>query len=130
MSASDEEGSGRTKVIALVTSAGGLDALSGVLRALPKDLPAAVVVAQHLGGQGSVLVDILARRISLPVVWAQPNAPRTWATSVSPWTSPTGDSLLPELVSGCVPGVPGGAFAAEYGAGGRLRPQSARHGSR
>ena len=38
---------------------------------LPEDLPAAVVVAQHLGGQGSTLVEILARRIPLPVEWAR-----------------------------------------------------------
>ncbi|WP_433064926.1 chemotaxis protein CheB [Dactylosporangium sp. CS-033363] len=77
MPASDEEGTRRTKVIALVTSAGGLDALSSVLRALPEDLPAAVVIAQHLGGQGSVLVSILGRRTGLPVRWAEPGAPLT-----------------------------------------------------
>ncbi|WP_433223081.1 chemotaxis protein CheB [Dactylosporangium sp. CS-047395] len=75
MPASERDGTRRMNVIALVTSAGGLDALSGVLRMLPEDLPAAVVIAQHLGGQGSVLVSILSRRISLPVVWAQPNEP-------------------------------------------------------
>ena len=35
-------------VIALVTSAGGLNALSDVLGALPAHLPAAVIVVQHL----------------------------------------------------------------------------------
>ncbi|WP_433200528.1 chemotaxis protein CheB [Dactylosporangium sp. CS-047395] len=64
------EGRG-VEVVALVTSAGGLEALSGVLRTLPPDFPAAIVIAQHLGGQGSVLVDILARRIVLPVGWAR-----------------------------------------------------------
>ncbi|RYG23470.1 chemotaxis protein CheB, partial [bacterium] len=38
-----------------VASAGGLEAISRVLRGLPKELPVAVVVAQHLGGQGSAL---------------------------------------------------------------------------
>jgi chemotaxis response regulator CheB len=41
-----------------------------VLGGLPADLPAAVVVGQHLGGQGSALVDILSRRTPLAVRWA------------------------------------------------------------
>lgn len=57
-------------VIALVASAGGLDAVSSVLRELPEDFPAAVIVAQHLGGRGSALAEILRHRISLPVSWA------------------------------------------------------------
>jgi chemotaxis response regulator CheB len=61
----------RVEVVALVTSAGGLEALSSVLRVLPADFPAAVVVAQHLGGQGSKLVEILSRRIELPLEWAR-----------------------------------------------------------
>jgi len=58
------------EVVAVVASAGGLDALSAVLRGLPEDFPAAVVVAQHLSGQGSRLVEILSRRVRLPVGWA------------------------------------------------------------
>ena len=57
----------RFDVVALVTSAGGLEALSTVLRALPSNLPAAVLVAQHLSGQGSRLAGILRRRITLHV---------------------------------------------------------------
>ena len=57
----------RFDVVALVTSAGGLEAPSTVLRALPSDLPAAVLVAQHLSGQGSILAGILRRRITLHV---------------------------------------------------------------
>src|SRR3712207_5963374 len=67
-------GTGSVEVVALVTSAGGLDALTRVLSALPEDFAAAVVVAQHLGGQGSKLVEILGRRISLPVEWARDGA--------------------------------------------------------
>src|SRR3712207_5329882 len=63
-------GTGSVEVVALVTSAGGLEALTNVLSALPAEFGAAVVVAQHLGGQGSKLVEILDRRISLPVEWA------------------------------------------------------------
>src|SRR3712207_6667210 len=64
----------RVEVVALVASAGGLDALTRVLSELPAEFEAAVVVAQHLGGQGSKLVEILARRISLPVEWARDGA--------------------------------------------------------
>ena len=42
-------------VVALVTSADGLEALSAVLRDLPSPFPAAVIVAQHLNGKGSTL---------------------------------------------------------------------------
>jgi two-component system chemotaxis response regulator CheB len=58
-------------VVALVTSAGGLSALSQVLLPLPDDFSAALVIVQHLGGSGSSLVDILRRRSPLP---AQPAA--------------------------------------------------------
>ncbi|HEU4408202.1 MAG TPA: chemotaxis protein CheB [Polyangiaceae bacterium] len=62
-------------VVALVASAGGLDAVSAVLRGLPRDLPAAVLVVQHLGGAASALVEILSRRCALPVAWADEGAP-------------------------------------------------------
>ncbi|MCV7198677.1 chemotaxis protein CheB [Mycobacterium angelicum] len=58
------------EVVALLASAGGLEALSIVLRDLPPDLPAAIVVQQHLGGQHSVLPEILARRTGHLVGWA------------------------------------------------------------
>jgi two-component system, chemotaxis family, protein-glutamate methylesterase/glutaminase len=55
-------------VVALVTSAGGLAALSEVLGPLPPDLPAALVVAQHLDPERpSTLADILSRRTRLRV---------------------------------------------------------------
>ncbi|MEU5263826.1 chemotaxis protein CheB [Amycolatopsis sp. NPDC021455] len=58
----------RFPVVALVASAGGLDALSQVLGPLPADLPAAVLVAQHLDpSRTSQLTAILARRTALPV---------------------------------------------------------------
>jgi PAS domain S-box-containing protein len=66
---------GSIEVVALVTSAGGLDALTRVLRDLPSDFPAAVVIAQHLGGQASTLVNILRRRTLLPVDWAEDGRP-------------------------------------------------------
>ncbi|MEW9552516.1 chemotaxis protein CheB [Nonomuraea sp. NPDC050783] len=62
------------EVVALVASAGGLDALSAVLRELPADLPAAVVVQQHLGGRGSVLPQILRRLTGHQAEWAADGA--------------------------------------------------------
>jgi hypothetical protein len=59
------------EVVVLLASAGGLDALSVVLRDLPAEFPAAVVVQQHLGGLSSVLPTILGRQTPLPVGWAQ-----------------------------------------------------------
>jgi two-component system chemotaxis response regulator CheB len=55
-------------VVALIASAGGLDALSRVLAPLPADLPAAVLVALHQDPvQPSRLAEILARRTGLDV---------------------------------------------------------------
>ena len=63
------------EVVVVVTSAGGLHALSRVLSELRAGFPAAVVVAQHLGGQTSRLVEILARQLELPVEWARDGSP-------------------------------------------------------
>ena len=73
-------------MVALVASAGGLEAVSAVLRVFSRELPAAVVVAQHLGGQGSRLAEILERRVSLAVEWAA-----------------AGASLRPGVVTVCPP---------------------------
>lgn len=63
-------------VVVLVASAGGLDALSEVLGALPASLNAAVVVLQHLqAGRQSWLGYILAQRTPLPVQDAAEGAP-------------------------------------------------------
>ena len=43
----------RFPVIALAASVGGLDALTQVLAPLPSDLPAALIVAQHLSPTAS-----------------------------------------------------------------------------
>lgn len=58
-------------VVALLASAGGLEALSTVLCDLPPDFPAAVVVQQHLGGNTSVLPTILGRLTGRSVGWAR-----------------------------------------------------------
>ncbi|EOD58711.1 chemotaxis protein CheB [Amycolatopsis vancoresmycina] len=62
----------RVPVVALVASAGGLDALARVLGPLPADLPAAVLVAQHLDPfRASHLTSILAERTALRVAEAR-----------------------------------------------------------
>jgi two-component system chemotaxis response regulator CheB len=58
----------RFPVVALVTSAGGLDALTQVLAPLPADLPAALIVAQHLAPERtSHLTEILRERTALQI---------------------------------------------------------------
>jgi two-component system chemotaxis response regulator CheB len=55
-------------VVALVCSAGGLDALTRVLSKLPEDFPAAVLVLQHLDPDAaSSLAIILGRRTAITV---------------------------------------------------------------
>ncbi|OBK35056.1 hypothetical protein A5659_20620 [Mycobacterium sp. 1165196.3] len=76
------------ELVALLASAGGLEALSTVLRDLPPDFPAAVVVQQHLGGHTSVLPTILGRLTDRPVGWAR-----------------QGQALTPGQVAVCPPGM-------------------------
>jgi two-component system chemotaxis response regulator CheB len=59
-------------VVALVASAGGLEAVSRVLRGLPPELPAAIVVLIHQApDRASALVKLLGRSSALPVVAAE-----------------------------------------------------------
>jgi two-component system chemotaxis response regulator CheB len=59
-------------VVALAASAGGIEALSRVLGALPADFPAALVVVQHVvSHHKSRLAEILARRTPLRVQQAE-----------------------------------------------------------
>ena len=60
-------------MITLAASAGGIDALKTILRALPKDLPAAVVVLQHRTprGEPNHFRAILERAAAMPVVMAE-----------------------------------------------------------
>src|SRR5215218_745136 len=63
------------RVIALVSSAGGLDALSRVLAPLPSDFPAAIIALQHLDPEHrSSLDEVLARRTTLRVRRAEDGA--------------------------------------------------------
>jgi two-component system chemotaxis response regulator CheB len=59
-------------VIALAASAGGLAAISRILSALPADLPAAIVIVQHLDPRHrSLMANILSRRTLLQVKQAE-----------------------------------------------------------
>ncbi len=62
------------EIIAIASSAGGLNALSVVLDGLPSDLPAAIVVVQHLAPRHrSMMAEILNKRTNLIVKQAQAN---------------------------------------------------------
>ncbi|OBG85100.1 hypothetical protein A9X05_17095 [Mycobacterium sp. E3298] len=63
------------ELVVLLSSAGGLDALSTVLGDLPGDFPAAIVVQQHLGAHDSVLPAILRRQTAQQVCWAHDGRP-------------------------------------------------------
>jgi len=81
----------RIPVLALVASAGGLDALVRVLSPLPSDLPAAVLVIQHQDPTGPAdrLADLLQARTALAVRAAR-----------------DGDHLRPGLVLVAPPATP------------------------
>lgn len=55
-------------IVALVASAGGLDALTRVLEPLPEHFPASVIVLQHIDPERrSALAELLARHCRMPV---------------------------------------------------------------
>ncbi|MEO1133136.1 MAG: chemotaxis protein CheB [Cyanobacteria bacterium J06639_1] len=59
-------------IVAIATSAGGLNALSQVLSQLPADFPVPIVVVQHLDPRHrSLIADILSRRTGLVVKQAE-----------------------------------------------------------
>ncbi len=66
----------RFPVVALVSSAGGLDALTRVLAPLPAAFPAAVIALQHTSPDAPArLANILGRRTALPVRSARDREP-------------------------------------------------------
>lgn len=92
-------------VIALVCSTGGLDALTQVLAPLRADLPAAVLVLQHMEPErASELAAILGRRTALPVqltVDGDRLAPaRVWVCPPGQHALVTGDMSLVLVPSG------------------------------
>lgn len=66
------------KVIVIGASAGGVDALAGIVAALPRDLDAAVLIVMHIGQHYSALPALLSRQGRLQVrhpVHGQPLLP-------------------------------------------------------
>ncbi len=64
----------RFDVVAIGTSAGGLNALSEVLRNLPRDFPSSIVVVQHLSPtHKSWMANLLGRSTRLAVKQAEHN---------------------------------------------------------
>jgi two-component system chemotaxis response regulator CheB len=60
------------EIVAMASSAGGLNALSRVLSVLPQNFPAAIVIVQHLDPRHrSVIANIMDRRTPLTVKEAQ-----------------------------------------------------------
>lgn len=58
----------RFVVVAVAASAGGIPAIGEMLASLPSDLPAAILIIQHLApGRPSVLANILRRFTTMPV---------------------------------------------------------------
>jgi len=79
-------------IVALTCSAGGLGALIRVLAPLPADLPAAVLVLQHMRpGESSQLPAILSRSAALAVEWARDGAS---LRSGSALAAPSGQHML------------------------------------
>jgi two-component system chemotaxis response regulator CheB len=115
------------RVIALVASAGGLEAVSTVLQGLPARLDAAVIVLIHQApDRESVLVHLLGGRSRLPVAAAQDGACLEAGTvtvappgkhmlvapghrvalivsGASPPSRPSADLLLATLATACGP---------------------------
>ena len=95
-------------IVALVCSAGGLDALTRVLEPFPADLPAAVIVLQHLEpDRASELAAILDHRTALPVNLAvdgdQLAPARVWVCPPGQHTLVSGDLSLALIPSGALP---------------------------
>jgi two-component system, chemotaxis family, protein-glutamate methylesterase/glutaminase len=95
-------------VVALVCSAGGLDALTRVLEPLPAGLPAAVLVLQHLSPEHpSELAAILNQRTALPVIAAADGtalAPcRVLVSPAGQHTLITADETIALIPSGSLP---------------------------
>jgi two-component system, chemotaxis family, protein-glutamate methylesterase/glutaminase len=62
----------RVDVVAIGASAGGLNALTHVLRVLPREFPSSIVIVQHLSpGHKSWIANLLARAVQINVEQAE-----------------------------------------------------------
>ena len=78
------------KVIGIVASLGGVEAVQHVLANLPADFPVPILLLQHLGEQSTVLVTVLSRKSPLRIRWAAEGDVLEPATV---WVVPPGFSL-------------------------------------
>ncbi len=95
-------------IVALSCSSGGLDALAKVLAPLPADLPAAVLILQHMQpGMSSRLPVILGRSTALALEWARDGDPlspgRALVAPPGQHTLITKDETIALIPSGSVP---------------------------
>jgi two-component system, chemotaxis family, protein-glutamate methylesterase/glutaminase len=66
------------EIVALAASAGGLSAISNVLKRLPANFPVAIAIVQHLApAHPSLMAEILSRKTSLQVKQAEEGEPIT-----------------------------------------------------
>jgi len=63
------------KIVVIGGSAGGIAVMKLILKALPKDFPAAVLVVNHIGAWESVLPTLLERHSAMPVRHATQGEP-------------------------------------------------------
>ncbi|NYE22370.1 chemotaxis protein CheB [Pigmentiphaga litoralis] len=70
MNARDPSAAATRDVVVIGLSRGGLEVLRTVLRELPPDFPAAMLVVAHIGAHHSILPSILSQETSLPVAHA------------------------------------------------------------
>jgi len=66
---------GHRDIIVVGASAGGVGALTRLVRSLPRDLPATLLVVLHIGSRNSSLPEILASAGLLPAGFAEDGAP-------------------------------------------------------
>jgi two-component system chemotaxis response regulator CheB len=66
---------GTHDIVAIGASAGGIQVLLDLVRALPDDFPAALLVVVHIGTRKSVLPQLLDRAGALPAAYAQQGEP-------------------------------------------------------
>ena len=70
-----EDVAARRDLIVIGSSAGGVPVLLDLVAGLPAELPAAILVVQHIGANPSILPELLTRRGGRPAAHARPDQP-------------------------------------------------------